>query len=88
MRQPTGDLVASDLMYRDRIGEIYNLTFNPAQRWYHFPRLTPDEAILIKGFDSREDVARFAPHGAFDDPTSRPDAPERESIETRSLVIY
>ena len=32
--------------------------------------------------------ARFSPHSAFDDPTSRPDAPERESIETRSLIIY
>ncbi len=82
------DLVAADLMYTDRIGETYNLAFNPAQRWYMFPRLTPDEAILIKGYDSREDVARFAPHTAFDDPFSRPDAPERESIETRALVIY
>lgn len=83
-----GDLVASDLIYRDRIGETYNLVFNPAQRWYHFPRLTPDEAILIKGYDSLESVARFAPHTAFDDPFSPPGAPERESIETRALVIY
>lgn len=83
-----GDLVASDLMYPDRIGEIYNLIHNPAQRWFYFPRLPPDEAILIKGYDSRDDVARFAPHTAFDDPFSSPDAPERESIETRALVIY
>ena len=83
-----GDLVAADLIYRDRVGETYALQFSPAQLWYHFPRLTPDEAILIKGYDSAENVARFTPHSAFDDPRTRPDAPERESIEARALVIY
>ena len=83
-----GDLVACDLLYRDRVGETYSVQFNPAQRWYQFPRLAPDEAILIKGYDSAEGVARFTPHSAFDDPGSRRDAPERESIEARALVIY
>lgn len=82
------DLIACDLVYRDRVGETYALQHDPAQRWYHFPRLTPDEAILIKGYDSAEGVARFTAHSAFDDPGSRRDAPERESIETRALVIY
>jgi len=83
-----GDLVAADLIYRDRIGETFALRHNPAQHWYSFPRLTPDEAILIKGYESSPRAALCAPHSAFDDPTSRPDAPERESIETRALVIY
>lgn len=83
------DLIATDLVYRDRVGEIYELLFNSAQRWYYFPRLTPDEAILIKVYDSVEEgVARFSAHAAFDDPASPPDAPERESIEARALVIY
>lgn len=83
-----GDLVAYDLIYRDRIGETYALKFSPGQLWYHFPLLTPDEAILIKGYDSSDEVARFTPHSAFDDPASPPDAPERESIEVRALVFY
>ena len=83
-----GDLIACDLLYRDRVGETYALQFNPRQLWYHFPRLAPDEAILIKGYDSATGVARFTAHGAFDDPGSRPDAPERESIEARALVFY
>lgn len=82
------DLIACDLVYRDRVGETYALQFDPAQRWYHFPRLAPDEAILIKGYDSAEGVARFTAHSAFDDPLSRRDAPERESIEARALVFY
>ena len=37
---------------------------------------------------SPEDVARFAAHSAFEDPQSPANAPERESIEVRALVIY
>jgi hypothetical protein len=82
------DLVVADLVYRDRTGETFALRHSPAQRWYHFPRLSPDEAILIKGYESDPRAARFSPHSAFDDPTSPADAPERESIETRALVIH
>ena len=84
-----GDLVATDLVYRDRVGETYSLGFSPGQQWYYFPHLAPDEAILIKGYDSQEEgVARFAAHSAFEDPRSPANAPERESIEVRALVIY
>lgn len=82
-------LVPVDLIYRDRVGETYALLHDPAQRWYYFPHLAPDEAVLIKGYDSAEDGrARFAPHSAFADPVTPPDAPERESIEMRLLVVY
>jgi hypothetical protein len=83
-----GDLVTTDLVYADRVGEIHALMFGPDQRWFHFPHVQPDEAILIKVYDSAEDVARFTAHGAFEDPTSAADAVERESIEARSLVIF
>ena len=82
------DWVECDLVYRDRVGETYALAFNPAQRWHYFPRLAPDEAILIKGYDSDASVARFTAHSAFEDPTTPPGAPERESIEVRALVLY
>ena len=82
------DLVIVDLVYRDRTGETYALRHNPAQSWHYFPRLTPDEAILIKSYESSPQAARFSPHAAFDDPTSPPGAPERESIEVRALVIH
>jgi hypothetical protein len=48
-----------------------------------------DEAILLKCYDSKDDGrARFTAHSAFDDPTSPPNAPARESIETRTLVFF
>jgi hypothetical protein len=83
------DLVPTDLVYRERIGETYALAPNPAHRWYYFPRMATDEAVLIKCYDSAEDGrARFAAHSAFDDPTSPPNARPRESIEARTLVFF
>jgi hypothetical protein len=83
------NLVASELRYPDRTGETYAVTFNPAQRWYYFPKMTADEVVLIRCFDSaREGAARFSAHGAFDDPNTPEDAPPRESIETRALVFF
>jgi hypothetical protein len=84
------DLVASELFYRDRRGETYNLTYNPTQRWFYAPEMRADEVLLLKCFDSRDDgaVSRFAPHTAFTDPTAPPDAPPRESIELRTFLIF
>jgi hypothetical protein len=82
------DLIATDQVFPDRVGEIYHLAHHPAQRWYYAPRTTPDEVLLIKGFDSLTDGrARFTPHGAFDLPDTPADAPPRESIEVRTLVV-
>jgi hypothetical protein len=83
------DLVASDLIYPNRNGETYSVKFNPAHRWFYFPEMMTDEALLLKCYDSETDGrARFAPHTAFVDPTTPPDAPLRESIELRTLVFH
>jgi hypothetical protein len=83
------DLVPADLVYRDRIGETYAVTYNPGHRWFYQSAMTPEEALLIKCFDSRTDGrARFAPHCAFRHPGAPADAPKRESIEVRTLVFH
>jgi hypothetical protein len=83
------DLVATDLVYPDRIGEIYYVKFSPSHRWFYAPAMREDEMMLIKCFDSADDGrARFAPHSAFTDPTTPPGALPRESIELRTLVFY
>jgi hypothetical protein len=83
------DLVPTDLVYPHRTGETYSVTYNPAHRWFYFSAMIPDEALLIKCFDSRCDGrARFGPHSAFIDPTAPADAPSRESIEIRTLVFH
>ncbi|MDX1465172.1 MAG: CmcJ/NvfI family oxidoreductase [Halomonas sp.] len=84
-----GDLVATDMIYPGRTGEIYHLAFNPTQRWLYFPAMERDEVLLIKGYDSRTDGrARFVPHTAFHDPGTPADAPPRESIEVRTLAFF
>jgi hypothetical protein len=84
----TSDLVSTDLIYPDRVGEIYEVAGNPAHRWYYFSEMNRDEVLLIKGYDSRIDVARFTPHSAFNHPDTSKDAPPRTSIEIRSLVFF
>lgn len=83
------DLVPVKRKARDRIGEIQMALYGPGQRWYYFPRMTIDEALLIKTFDSETDGrARFTIHTAFDDPAAPAGAPSRESIETRCFVFF
>ncbi len=81
------DLHATDQVFPERVGEIYHLSHNPAQRWYYASAMTQDEVLLIKGWDSDTDRARFTPHTAFELPNTMPDAPARESIEVRTYAI-
>lgn len=83
------DFVVADLVYEDRVGEIYHGRYNPAHRWYYFPLMQRDEAVLIKCYDSEKDGrARFSLHSAFADPTTPDDAPPRQSIEVRTLAFF
>lgn len=83
------DLVATDLKYPDRTGEVHSLAYNSAQRWFYFPHMQADEVMLLKCYDSAADGrARFTAHGAFEDPATPPGAPARESIEVRTLVFF
>jgi hypothetical protein len=83
------NLIPSDLKYPDRTGETYSITYNPDQRYYYFPKMQADEAVLIRCFDSAlEGPHRFSAHTGFDDPNSPTDAPPRESLEVRTLVFF
>ena len=98
------DLVVFEIHYQDRIGENYFAKYRSAHRWYYYPKMTREEALLIKQWDSAGTLARsggassdasvagapctFSFHSAFDDPAAPPDAPDRWSIEVRCMVIY
>jgi hypothetical protein len=83
------DSVPIDLVYRDRVGEILGFLYNPQHRWYYFPQMQANEAILLKCYDSKDDGrARFTAHTSFEDPNSPPNAAPRESIEVRALVFW
>ena len=83
------DLLIAERRYPNRIGQTYRLRYSPAHRWFYFPRMRRDEALVFKVFDSeRAAPARFTPHTSFDDPTTPAGAPPRQSIEARALVFY
>ena len=83
------DLVTADLVYEDRTGEIFHGRYNPAHRWYWFPAMGREEAVLIKCYDSaRDGRARFSLHSAFWDPSTPAGAPPRESIEIRTFAFF
>jgi hypothetical protein len=85
----TKNLIATERRYPDRIGEIYHITFNPDHRWFYFPNMQTNEALVFKTYDSATDGrARWTAHAAFDDPASASDAPPRESIEIRTLAFF
>ncbi|KAG2141864.1 hypothetical protein DEU56DRAFT_870726 [Suillus clintonianus] len=84
------DLLPVALIFPDREGETFGITYNPNHQWKYVEAMTPEEFVLIKCFDSIQDgsVARLAPHTGFQDPNTPEGTPFRESIELRALVFY
>jgi len=84
-----GDLLIAERRYPNRIGQTYRLAYNPGHRWFYFPKMRREEAIVFKVYDSEKDGrARFTPHTSFDDPATPPGAPPRQSIEARALAFF
>ncbi len=83
------NLIPTERRYPDRVGEIYHITYSPDHRWFYFPNMRRDEALVFKTYDSEKDGrARWTAHAAFEDPNGPPDAPPRESIEIRTLAFF
>jgi hypothetical protein len=83
------DLLVAERRYPNRVGQTYRLRYSPAHRWFYFPEMRRDEALVFKVYDSaRDGRARFTPHTSFDDPASPPGAPPRQSIEARALAFF
>ncbi|KAF2036108.1 hypothetical protein EK21DRAFT_96090 [Setomelanomma holmii] len=84
---PDDDLVEADMTENDFPGKQWVIRHNPNHRWYYKYRMTPEDVLLIKCFDSNTRVPRRALHSAFEDPAYR-DAESRQSIEVRCIVCY
>ncbi|KAI9665708.1 MAG: hypothetical protein M1821_003642 [Bathelium mastoideum] len=80
----------------EKRGETIAVAASERHQFHYVKDMTPQEVMLLKCFDSRGEglpggwkgEAMAAPHTAFVDPDTRPDAPGRESIEVRCLVFY
>jgi len=85
----TRDLLAAERRYPHRVGETYQLLYNPEHRWFYFPQMRREEAVVFKVYDSQPNVpARFTPHTSFVDPATPANAPPRQSIEVRTLAFF
>ena len=83
------DLISMERRAEDRIGELQVALYDSGQRWYYFPEMQMDEALLFKTFDSETDGrARFTVHTSFVVPGGGGEAPARESIETRCFLFF
>lgn len=68
----------------------YRLAYNEHHRWYYFPRMKPDELLIFKQYDTREEnpCLRQVYHGAIRDPETTSDSPLRQTIEVRVLALF
>src|SRR5579872_3063014 len=83
------DMIISERRAPGRIGQTYAIKYNPAHKWFWFPRMRREEAYVFKVFDSMKDGrARWTAHTAFEDPTTPPHARPRESIEIRTMAFF
>ena len=83
------DLLIAERRYPNRVGQTYRLKYSAAHRWFYFPQMRRDEALVFKVYDSEKDGrARFTAHTSVDDPTTPPGAPPRQSIEARALAFF
>ena len=83
------DMLKMILRYREREGEIFVMRHSATHRWWYFPRMSPENVLLLKTYESETDGrARFLGHSAFDDPNTTPDAPTRETIEIRMMAFF
>jgi hypothetical protein len=63
----------------------YNLSYNPAHRWYYVPRMLPLELFAFKLYDSDASRPQWTGHTAIVDPDTPANAPARQSIEIRTI---
>jgi hypothetical protein len=82
------DKIIMELKYSDRTGEIYVMRYSPEHRWIYFPKMNPDQALLLKTYESDPGRSSSMGHSAFEDPTSPENAPTRESIEIRTMAFF
>ena len=69
--------------------EFYSSLYSSQHEWYWFPQMLNTEVLLIKTYDSdpSSGVFHLTLHSAFNDESTSPDAPERQSCEARVLCL-
>ena len=83
------DLFTVQRVYPDWVGELAYVVHRPEHRWYWFPGMSRDEAILFKVYDSSVNgTARRVVHTGFRPRMPHTATAHRESMEIRALAFY
>jgi len=84
---PPRDRMHDPIEGEDMVPAATLFKYSPNHRWWYFPDMTRDEAILFKFHDSDQSVAWRVPHSAFRD-RSVAHANVRKSIELRCTAFF
>lgn len=84
------DIVPGPAYFPSIDASIETAFFHPSDhiRWVYFSKLTNQELLVFKQYDSDKRFPVRVPHTAFDDPSCPPDAEPRASIENRALLRW
>jgi len=86
---PDASVFPMERRAKDRIGEMQQAVFDPAHRWFWFPKMDRHEALVFKTYDSASDGrASRSLHSAFANPDAPSGAPPRESLDTRVFAFF
>ncbi len=84
---PVGEALFAPIEGEETLPSASLFPRESAHRWFYYPNLTRDEALLLKFYDSRRAGAWRVPHTAFLDPSATASQPRR-SIEFRSIAYF
>ena len=85
---PRDDLAECDQVRKKYFGATDYVHYRDTHSWYYLSDMLPNEAFLLKIFDSKQNVdASFCPHSSFKHPKCPEDVLHRMSIEVRALVF-
>ncbi|PVH72728.1 hypothetical protein DL98DRAFT_432673, partial [Cadophora sp. DSE1049] len=82
------ELIASDHVRQAFVGESFYLRPNDTHKWFYLSKQQPDEALIMKMFDSQESAkAKFCPHASFRMPNGIQGTRPRRTIEAHVMVF-
>jgi len=82
-------LITAERRTKDRVGHTQCMTYSDANRWFYFPDMRRDEAVLLKTYESDpENHGGPSGHSAFTNPAASAGAAPRQSIETRVFAFF
>jgi hypothetical protein len=75
---------------KERQGIVQKVSCSPSHDWVYFPRMTMQEAVLFKTYDSADLGGGNSAlmHTAIDDPLTMPGAEPRQSMECRVICVW